>query len=54
MADPKDTLLRQLALLSLIPELPRSTSTAVLREKLQERALSSIYAVCSVIWCDCQ
>lgn len=37
MADPKDTLLRQLALLSLIPELPRSTSTAVLRDKLQER-----------------
>lgn len=37
MADPKDTLLRQLALLSLIPELPRSTSTAVLQAKLQER-----------------
>lgn len=37
MSDRKDTLLRQLALLSLIPELPRSTSTAVLLEKLQER-----------------
>lgn len=40
MADPKDTLLRQLALLSLIPELPRSTSTAILLAKLEERGFS--------------
>ena len=37
MSDLKDTLLRQLALLRLIPEAPRYTSTAILHEKLQER-----------------
>lgn len=37
MAALKDTLLRQLALLALIPEQPRYTSAAVLHEKLQER-----------------
>ncbi|AKX51049.1 helix-turn-helix transcriptional regulator [Thiopseudomonas alkaliphila] len=37
MSGTKDTLLRQLTLLRLIPEAPRFTSTAVLQEKLQER-----------------
>lgn len=37
MSDMKDTLLRQLALLRLIPEAPRYTSSVVLHEKLQER-----------------
>lgn len=37
MAEIKDTLLRQLALLSFIPEQPRFTSTAVLREKLADQ-----------------
>ena len=37
MSELKDTLLRQLALLQLIPEAPRYSSTAVLHEKLQDR-----------------
>lgn len=40
MSDMKDTLLRQLALLRLIPESPRYTSTAILHEKLQERGFA--------------
>lgn len=40
MSDMKDTLLRQLALLRLIPETPRFTSTVILHEKLQERGFS--------------
>lgn len=40
MSVSKDTLLRQLTLLALIPELPRYTSTAILQEKLQERGFS--------------
>lgn len=37
MAEAKDTLLRQLTLLRLIPEFPRYTSSQTLHEKLHER-----------------
>lgn len=40
MSGMKDTLLRQLALLRLIPEAPIYSSTSVLHEKLQERGFA--------------
>lgn len=40
MAEVKDTLLRQLALLGLVPEQPRFTSTSVLHEKLAEQGFN--------------
>lgn len=40
MAELKDTLLRQLAMLSLMPEAPRFTSTSILRDMEASTALA--------------